>query len=285
MVRRPISRGFAEPPPFVPPGRAAALNHLHGVRLAEIDEARGPVFAYMGQYPDGYTVPPHRHTRGQLLHAAAGVVMVATERGRWMVPPDHALWLPPGLGHSVEMLGAVTMHSIYVAEESAETLPRHVRVMGFTSLMQSLIEEAMASPRDVAPDARARLINALILTEIARLPVKALGLPMPREPRLAALCRAFVAAPDPHLTIEDWAQSLAMSRRAFTRAFREATGLSLSIWRQQACLFTAVPRLADGEPVTSVALDLGYDSVAAFTTMFTRMLGASPRAYFARGRG
>ena len=76
-----------------------------------------------------------------------------------------------------------------------------------------------------------------------------------------------------------------MSRRAFTRAFREATGLSLSIWRQQACLFTAVPRLADGEPVTSVALDLGYDSVAAFTTMFTRMLGASPRAYFARGRG
>ena len=67
---------------------------------------------------------------------------------------------------------------------------------------------------------------------------------------------------------------------SLTRAFRRETGLSLSTWRQQACLFTALPRLADGEAVTSVALDLGYESVAAFTTMFKRMLGAPPRGYF-----
>jgi AraC-like DNA-binding protein len=285
MPRQFAAPVFAEVPPFVPPGRAAGLNQLHGVRLAGIEEAREPVFAYTGDYPDGYTVPPHRHTRAQLLHAAAGVVMVATEFGRWMVPPDHALWLPPRLAHSVEMLGAVTMHSVYVAEELAEALPQQVRVVGLTDLMQSLIVEAMAAPHDAAPDTRGRLINALILAEIARLPQKALGLPMPREPRLAKLCRTFVANPDPHLTIDDWAAALAMSRRAFTRSFRAATGLSLSLWRQQACLFTAVPRLADGEPVTGVALDLGYDSAAAFTTMFTRMLGASPRNYFGRARG
>ena len=158
-------------------------------------------------------------------------------------------------------------------------------ISGIVKPMGGRVSFNGADLKGSSPDARARLINALMLAEIARLPQKALGLPMPREPRLAKLCRAFVAAPDPHLTIEDWAGSLAMSRRAFTRAFRVATGLSLSVWRQQACLFTAVPRLADGEPVTTVALDLGYDSVAAFTTMFTRMLGASPRAYFARGRG
>jgi AraC-like DNA-binding protein len=70
-----------------------------------------------------------------------------------------------------------------------------------------------------------------------------------------------------------------MSRRAFTRAFRRETGLSLSAWRQQACLFAALPRLARGEPVTSVALDLGYDSLPAFTTMFRRILGAPPSRY------
>ena len=41
-----------------------------------------------------------------------------------------------------------------------------------------------------------------------------------------------------------------------------------------------LPRLGHGEPVTTVAFDLGYDSVAAFTTMFKRMLGAPPRFYF-----
>ena len=65
--------------------------------------------------------------------------------------------------------------------------------------------------------------------------------------------------------------------------FRQETGLSLENWRQQACVFAALPRLIDGQRVTSVALDLGYDSPAAFTTMFRRMLGQTPRA-FAGGR-
>ncbi|MEN3165687.1 helix-turn-helix domain-containing protein [Tistrella mobilis] len=44
-------------------------------------------------------------------------------------------------------------------------------------------------------------------------------------------------------------------------------------------LLEALPRLASGETVTNVALDLGYDSPSAFTAMFRRILGASPREY------
>jgi AraC-like DNA-binding protein len=36
---------------------------------------------------------------------------------------------------------------------------------------------------------------------------------------------------------------------------------------------------APGESVTSVALDVGYDSPSAFTAMFRRELGAAPRRY------
>ncbi len=57
--------------------------------------------------------------------------------------------------------------------------------------------------------------------------------------------------------------------------------MSFSIWRQQACLFAALPRIMAGEPVTTVALDLGYESPAAFTTMFKRLLGVPPRNYLA----
>ena len=42
----------------------------------------------------------------------------------------------------------------------------------------------------------------------------------------------------------------------------------------------AIPRLSAGESVTTVALDLGYDSVPAFTHMFRRMLGQPPKSYF-----
>jgi AraC-like DNA-binding protein len=241
------------------------------------------VLALPTEYPDGYRVPTHRHSRSQLLHALTGVVMVSTGKGRWMVPPEHAIWLPAGIDHSVEMQGDVAMRSIYVRPDALEGLPRDLRVVAVTSLMRSLIVEAVTLKPNPDPATRAGMVMGLLLHEIPNLPPRPLGLPFPAEPRLAALCRSFVAAPSPHATIDGWAETLGMSRRSFTRAFQRETGLSLSTWRQQACLFAALPRLADGEPITSVALDLGYESVPAFTTMFKRMLGEPPRSYM-RGK-
>jgi AraC-like DNA-binding protein/quercetin dioxygenase-like cupin family protein len=252
---------------------------LHDLRVHWLEQVEGQAVALASDYPSGHLVLPHRHGRGQLLYALAGVVMVATTEGRWMVPPEHALWIPAGIEHSVEMLGTVKMRSLYVAPGATADLPDHSRVVGMTELMRSLIIEAVTLPLDYAAGSRAALVMGLILQEIARLPEKPLGLPFPTDPRLAELCRRFVEAPSSRASIDEWAKALAMSRRAFTRAFRRETGLSLSTWRQQGCLFAALPRLAGGEPVTTVALDLGYDSVAAFTTMFKRMLGAPPRRY------
>lgn len=41
----------------------------------------------------------------------------------------------------------------------------------------------------------------------------------------------------------------------------------------------ADPRLNSGQPVTCVALDLGYTNASTFVVMFKRILGASPARY------
>ncbi|QPC88368.1 helix-turn-helix domain-containing protein [Mesorhizobium sp. NBSH29] len=260
--------------------RQRELDLRHDERLAWLEQLAGQVVASPSEYPDGYRVPVHRHSRSQLLHALSGVVLVSTAHGRWMVPPEHAIWLPAGVDHAVEMLGEVSMRSIYVQPRALDSLPADLRVVAVSTLMRSLIIEAVALPQASEPDPRGALILDLILHEIPNLHARPLGLPFPADPRLAALCRSFVAAPAPHATIDDWAGALGASRRTFTRHFARETGLSFSTWRQQACLFAALPRLAEGEPVTSVALDLGYESVPAFTTMFKRMLGQPPQRYF-----
>lgn len=256
------------------------LGRLHAERLRWLEEAEGAVIALPGDYPDGYRVPDHNHSRAQLLHARMGVVKISTSQGRWVVPPEHAMWIPPGVEHSVEMLGVVRMLSVYVRPDAIAGLPEGLRVVGLTDLATSLIVEAMDLPDEASATGRAALVKALLLLEIANLPQRPLGLPFPADPRLAGLCRRFVETPSPRATIDDWARRTGMSRRTFTRTFLRETGLSLSTWRQQACLFAALPRLAEGEPITSVALDLGYESVPAFTTMFRRMLGKAPRDYF-----
>jgi len=265
-------------------GQAADLVRLHRQRLEWLEGAGGPIVALPSDYPDGYHVADHHHSRSQLLHALTGVVLVSTQYGRWMVPPDHAMWIPGGIEHSVDMLGNVSMRSLYVAPDAIEGLPSRLRVVGVGDLMRSLIVEAVTLPDEAEPSPRAKLVLALLLHEIPTMPERPLGLPFPSDPKIAALCRRFLASPSPHATIDEWAALAGMSRRTFTRSFQRQTGLSLSTWRQQALLFAALPRLTDGEPVTSVALDLGYDSVPAFTTMFKRMLGTSPRGYLRGAR-
>lgn len=265
------------------PTESAVLRQQHEQRLEWLEHAEGAVVALPTEYPDGYHVPAHHHSRSQLLHALTGVVMVITGSGRWLVPPDHAMWIPAGVEHSVDTMGSVSMRSLYVTPDALAGAADRLRVVAMTDLMRSLLIET-ARPADADRGGeRHRLLMALLLLELGNLPEMPLALPFPGEPRMAALCRRFVAAPDARATIEDWAGRLGMSRRSFTRAFHRETGLSLSVWRQQACLFAALPRLADGRPVTEVALDLGYDSVPAFTTMFRRMTGTTPGRYL-RGR-
>jgi AraC-like DNA-binding protein len=258
---------------------------VRNAAIFDYEDTPRPIVALGNDYPVNFTILPHRHRRSQLLYGSDGVLLVRTEQGRWVVPPERGVWLPGGITHEVQSIGAVKVRSVYVEPDAVPGLPAECQVVGVSALMRSLLIEAVDLPLEYDRDSRAGLIMALILEEIGRMPVLPLNLPLPGHAALAARCRHFLDGPTPHDTIDDWCGALAMSRRAFTRLFRQETGLSLSAWRQQACLFHALPRLAAGEPVTVVALDLGYDSAAAFTTMFKRLLGVPPSRYFGAASG
>lgn len=229
-------------------------------------------------YPDGFFIEPHRHRRHQLMCALTGVVEVATPQERWVMPPRRGMWIPAGVTHDIRIMGRVRMHSLYFEPRLVADMPPQCQVLGISDFMRVLIAEAMRLEPKVTDD-RAAALMTLLQHEVRRQPHLALSLPLPGHAALAARCRAFLLAPDAHDTIDAWAASLNMSRRAFTRLFKTETGLSFMEWRQQACIVSAIPRLVAGEPITTVALDLGYDNPAAFTTMFRRILGASPRAW------
>ena len=251
--------------------------------ISPLEAIPRPIVARRGEYPAGDVILPHEHRRSQLLCALSGVAIVSAEHNRWLIPPDHALWIPAGTRHSVEAIEHLTTGSIYVEQEALAARPARSHVVRMTELMKSLILEAVRQPPEYDPQSRAGLIMALIMAELPLLPDMPLSLPLPHEPRLAALCRRFLSAPSAHETIDGWAAAMAMSRSAFTRAFRRETGLSVLEWRQQACLFAALPRLVAGEKVSAIAYDLGYESAAAFTTMFKRVTGMPPRQYLCAG--
>jgi AraC-like DNA-binding protein/mannose-6-phosphate isomerase-like protein (cupin superfamily) len=263
----------------LPQQQVDTLHADHRKVHSSVADADGDVLVRISDNPAGYTIPLHSHRQIQLLCAFSGVVQINTERGSWMIPPGHALLIPAGLQHAVETLSDVSIKSVYLLTGHDDLTQRMLQVLGVTDLAHALIVEAMRL-RDAPPGTRKlALVLELLTAEIAALPIRPLGLPIPADRRLAALCRAYMAAPSVDQRLDDWAAKLAMSRRTFTRLFQRETGLSFVAWRQQASLFACLPRLADGVSVTEVAMLAGYDNVAAFTTMFRRRLGTTPRSY------
>jgi AraC-like DNA-binding protein len=59
---------------------------------------------------------------------------------------------------------------------------------------------------------------------------------------------------------------------------REA-GMTVAEWRRRLRLLHAVRLLAEGEPVTTVALEIGYSSVSAFIAVIRKAFGATPGRY------
>lgn len=254
---------------------------MRNTRVIAYEDMPRDVVATGNDYAAGLVLPKHTHKRGQCLYAITGVLTVNTSEGSWVVPPYRALWIPAGVTHAVHMGGLTSTRSAYVlpAAAAAAGLPEHCTVISVSPLLHALLSEAVDLPAEYVLDSRDDLVMRLLVAEIARMPALPLSTPLPQEPRLARLCRALLEAPSLDVNIDTMARKADMSRRSFTRVFREQTGMSFSHWRQQACLLAALARLGRGQSVTRVAMELGYSSTSAFTAAFRRTLGATPSHY------
>ena len=152
-------------------------------------------------------------------------------------------------------------------------------MVGVSGLLRSILIAAPAIAAQYDEAGRDGALVNLLLHELRGLSPLPLSLPLPRHPRLAEKCRRFIENPSPHDTIDTWSDDVGMSRRTFTRLFKQETGCTFVEWRQKACLMSALPQLAEGHSVTSIALALGYENPASFTAMFKRLLGAAPTEY------
>jgi len=239
-----------------------------------------PVAVMPKEYPAGFTNAPHRHKRGQLIFAAHGAVAVTTPQGTWVVPPHRAVWVPPETEHSIRAASALQMRSLFIRPDVAP-VPARCCVIAVSPLLRELILRAAELPVDYDETGQEGRVMALIVDELRALPALPLHLPWPADERLQRVCAAIREDPAKPRRLADWARETGASARTLARLFRKETGMSFGGWRQQARLLEALARLADGAAVTNVALDLGYQSPSAFTSMFRRALGRAPKRYFA----
>lgn len=226
-------------------------------------------------------IEPHRHRKAQLIYVINGVITVEAESGIWTVPPQCAVWIPAGVTHLARSTGPMTIASLYFEPGLAGSLMEEGGIVFVQPLLRELLCRFIAGPQLYPQgESRQERLIAVLLDELRDAPVEPLHLPMPHDQRLRRLAQMLIDTPSLRFTIDEWGARVGASKRTLSRLFQHETGMSFIRWKQQLHVGLALQRLALGEAVTNIAIDLGYESPSSFIAMFRRMLGQTPARYF-----
>ena len=186
-----------------------------------------PVAALANSFPAGHWIAPHHHPRAQFIYGLQGVMTVRAAGSVWTVPASHALWMPAGIEHSVQMHGRVEMRSLYFDRRRVRGTPKECRVLFVTPLLRELIVRAMEIPPLYDERGRDGRIMKLIVDEIAVLRPEPLELRMPTDGRLVRLCDSLLTRLSETSSIAELGARVGLSERSVIRLFPPRDGIDL----------------------------------------------------------
>src|SRR5262245_22855869 len=203
----------------------------------------------------------HRHPEHQLTWASSGILIAKVGEDMWVLPTSRALWIPATVRHSIQAYRPSTMDSLYFPPDRCPVTWPVPTVVAVPVLLRELIGYLGSLGDESHRRARAEAVvfDLLQPVETARISVS-----MPTEPRARQVAEAILGAPANDRTVDQWGRLVGASGRTLARTFTRETGMSFGRWRTEVRVWTAIPMLADGATVTSVARRVGYVNPAAF---------------------
>lgn len=230
-------------------------------------------------YRRGARLDTHMHREAQLIFAERGVMQVTTPKGRWLVPPARAVWVPPRLPHAIDVLADTEMRALYAEPDWLATHPEAPRLTReFVVAVGSLLRESvLALFGDQIHPRRAEVLAELVLYELAEAEDPATFMPMPTDARARHVAALVLADLLIERDLDDLALAAGASPRTVTRLFPSETGLTFREWRRRARIMAAAEMLSSvSRPVKDVSSRFGFSSVAAFGHAFREVMGMTP---------
>ena len=224
-------------------------------------------------------VVKHSHSWGQLVYASEGVMQVIADKGRYIVPPGQALWLPSNVEHQVSSRYGASFRNLHIDSSLCDVLGTKVYTFNVEPLLRELILVMCEWPFDYEiTDERQRLFDVL-LDLLKSAPNTGLFMPSIDDKRLSPIVEAMSANPCDKKTLEQWAAQVGASSRTLNRLFNQYFGFGFSLWKQKLRIIQSLDLLSDGLTTQAIASSLGYESSSSFIHAFKKHLGCSPGRY------
>ncbi len=196
----------------------------------DLSDSRRPLRGVARSYPAGHRVDAHEHAWGQVLYAVSGMMWLETPDEALPVPPQRAVWLPPGLRHAVRIASELQMRNIYLSPELSRGLEDRTLVLVVGPLLRELIVSLVEQERQSDPHYYRALADLAVL-ELGRARRSSLRVPLPdaSEVQRATAAAALIDG----RPVAGIAHALGYTPSAFSDMFRRELGVSPTEYRAE----------------------------------------------------
>lgn len=227
-------------------------------------------------------ITSHSHPWSQLAYSCRGIMHIETDGSTFVIPPEQALWIPPGVTHQHYCKNKVSYRSLHIDAELSEILGNEVRPLTVDPLLKSLILEMTSWPTDYEETAQTQRLILVLIDRLAMAKSNNLFMPTVNDNRLLPIIDRLNQEPANKLTIEDWALTVGASSRTLNRLFNKYYGMGFSRWKQKLRILKSLELLNTDTQLADIAFELGYESTSSFITGFKKQLGCSPKKYLTK---
>ncbi len=224
----------------------------------------------------------HKHSWSQLAYSCSGVMHIKTDAGVFVIPPEQALFIPPGVTHEHFCRNKVSYRSLHIDEKFGAVLGSKVKTLTVDPLLKALILEIANWPMHYEETPEKQRFISVLLDRLASADSNDLFIPTVDDKRLFPIIEALNLQPSNDLTIEQWASEVGASSRTLNRLFNKHYGMGFSQWKQKLRILKSLDLIDSQAPLIDIAFELGYQSTSAFITAFKKQLGCSPKKYLTK---
>src|SRR5690554_1512859 len=155
-------------------------------RLSDLKVLPRPIYGQTEALPNKVLGYRHSHPWVQFSYAISGVLEVQTTHGRFIAPPQRAVWIPAGIKHRVHSSVHTQIRSLYIDHQVLVEPPQTCRVVEVTPLLKELIRAFGELPIEYDENSAEGRLAAVLLDQLTHAPRS-------EERRVGKECRSRVS--------------------------------------------------------------------------------------------
>jgi len=221
----------------------------------------------------------HKHSFAQLYCLQQGQMIIRSDKGIIVTPPQSIGWIPPYCEHNILANKKITGWTVLIDESCVAFFPQNPSLLSCSFLIEPLIRRLAEWDIQKMKTQEFRNLVDVFFDELKQAIPKYISLPIPQDPRLKKIALHLIENTQDDETFVALAQRVGLSSRSLSRYWANEVGMSIKKYRQMAKIFRSLDYIALGESIEQCAWKSGFSSASAYILAFKAVFKNTPKEY------